>query len=274
MSETETEKLWGYYPDLDPQKLADIRAAFPVIYLPWGALEWHGPHLPLGTAGTIAQEMCEQAVRRTGGVLMPTTWLPVTTIPHPHSLSMRASVVRSLWEDLFVRLKHAGWRVVVVVSGHYAQGHELALIEAAEEAINQHNLLVLGVPPLVMVDETMHDHAALWETSMMMLLRPDLVNIDALGNGPLQPAASAVIGQDPRGTASASMGRRALTMATEQIMRAVERLLADGDATPLTMHYEHRRSCLAPFVERYYRGSLEEANKAWWQDVCRNEERP
>ncbi|MFM7677266.1 MAG: hypothetical protein ACKO83_00300 [Roseiflexaceae bacterium] len=39
---------WGRYTDLHPDALAQILAHTPIAVLPWGALEWHGAHLPLG----------------------------------------------------------------------------------------------------------------------------------------------------------------------------------------------------------------------------------
>jgi creatinine amidohydrolase len=259
---------WGYYTDLTPERLAHIRDTYPVAYLPWGALEWHGPHLPLGVDGIIAQSLSERLVERTGGVLLPTTWWGITAVPHVSSISLSDTVVRALWDGLFLNLSRAGWNVVVVISGHYAPGHELVLMEAAEHAISQYNLLVLALPPLAMVDATMLDHAALWETSVMMALSPELVNLASLGDGPINPAHNSVIGKDPRGTATPSMGKRALRMAEESIVKAVEQLLREENAAPLHVIYERRRTLLASYIERYGSDSLDDAYQAWWNDMC------
>lgn len=262
---------WGHYTNLTPEHLAHIRAASPVAYLPWGALEWHGPHLPLGVDGIIAQALSERLAERTGGVLFPTTWWSITTVPHFSSIALRDKVVRALWDELFLKLSQAGWKVVVVISGHYAQGHELVLMDAAEQAIHQHNLLVLALPPLALVDASMLDHAALWETSVMMALAPELVNLRVLGDGPLNPAHSSIIGKDPRGTATASMGKRALKMAEESIAKAVEQLLREDDAAPLYVVYERRRALLTSYVEQYGSDSLEDAYQAWWNEMCQEQ---
>src|SRR5262249_10553473 len=144
-----------------------------------------------------------------------------------------STVVRALWDEIFDGLARGGWRVVVVLSGHYAQGHELVLMEAAEEAITRLNILVLALPPLAMVDEAMLDHAALWESSLLLALRPNLADMEALGAGPLSAASSAVLGSDPRGAASASLGEKALDLAVERITNAVQALLAKNDPAPL-----------------------------------------
>ncbi len=264
---------WGRYIELAPDDLTAIRAEAPVIYLPWGALEWHGPHLPMGVDGIIAEEMAVRAAERTGGVVLPTTWWPTTALPHSGSLSINSTTMRLLWDDIFEQLNKERWDVVVVVSGHYSYGHEMVLIRAAEEAMKQYDLLVLAVPPLALVDETMLDHAALWETSLMLAIHPELVHLDALGKEALTPMNSAVLGQDPRGTASASMGKQALTVALDTLVHAIDHLLNQSDPMSLYALYEQRRLRLAPFMRHYDQGSLEKAIRAWWQDVLLGKEK-
>ncbi len=265
---TRLPAAWGRYSELDSHTLADIRAAAPIAYLPWGALEWHGPHLPFGVDGIIAEAVAERTVQRTGGVLLPTSWWPTAALPTHDTLAVRVATLQLLLNDLFEALATAGWLVLVIINGHYTQGHELVLLHAAERAL-EHGLRVLPLPPMLLIDETMLDHAALWETSLMLALRPDLVHLDVLGTRPLAPDYSGVVGQDPRGTASAAMGRQALNMAVQFIARAVEGILAETTTTEtLTAFYAQRHDFYLPFVERYDQGSLEEATRAWWHDLC------
>lgn len=263
----QTTPRWGRYVELRPDTLADIRAAVPVAYLPWGALEWHGPHLPLGLDGIVAEAVAERVARSAGGVVLPTTWWPITALPHADSLSVRSAVIRALWDDIFAGLARARWRVVVVISGHYSQGHELMLMDAAESAMDRHNLLVLALPPLALVDEEMLDHAALWETSLLLALRSGWADLDALGTGPLAIAQSAVLGRDPRGLASASLGSTTLDLAVERITRAVTHLLEKGQKASLRALYEQRRVRYKDYLARYGNGSPEKAAQRWWHDI-------
>lgn len=261
---------WGRYAELRPNQLNAIRAHYPIAYLPWGALEWHGPHLPLGLDGITAEAIAERVVRRTGGVLLPTTWWPITALPHQDSLSLPSPVIRALWDASFAALAAAAWQVVVVVSGHYAQGHEIVLMDAAEQAMRDRGLLVLALPALALVDEEMLDHAALWETSQLLALRPELVDLEALGTGPLRPATSAVLGRDPRGAASSSLGQRALGLAVERVATAVLELAHDRRAEPLHALYARRRARYQPYLDRYVNGrSLEAGIAAWWEEQCK-----
>src|SRR5215212_3462804 len=158
---------WGRYAELRPQQLDAIMAVC----------------------------VAERVVQRTGGLLLPSTWWPITALPHRYSLSIGSDVVQALWDGIFAELARAGFKLVVLLSGHYAQGHELVLMDAAEHAITAHGLLVLAVPPLALVDEEMLDHAAHWETALLLALRPRLVALEMLNAAPLHPSTSAVLGE-------------------------------------------------------------------------------
>lgn len=256
---------WGRYSELRPDDLAALRARAPAAYLPWGGLTQHGPHLPLGLDTIIAEAIAERAVRRTGGVLLPAMTWPLA-LPHSgESLGLSAATLRAVLAESLAALARNDWRVVVVISGYYSPGHELLLIDAAEQALASHNLLVLAVPPLALVDDEMLDHGALWESSVLLALRPDLINMEALGPGPLDQLSGPVLGRDPRGAASASLGNSVLNLALERISGAVERLLATGDPAPLHALYARRRERYQSLTARYG-DNLEALTAAWWQE--------
>jgi creatinine amidohydrolase len=256
---------WGYYTELRPDALERIRASAPVAYLPWGGLDWHGPHLPLGLDNLVAEEVATRAVKRTGGVLFPVTSWPAASVPHSASIGISSTTLKAVLSDLFASLAHGGWRVVVLVNGHYGPTHDLASMAAAEEAITRHGLLALALPPLALVDEEMLDHGGLWETSLLLATRPDLVDLAALGGGPLSPAGSGVVGRDPR-SASPSLGVSALNLGLERLITAVNGLLDKGDPAPLFALYARRRERYQSFIARY--GSdPERATLAWWDNL-------
>jgi creatinine amidohydrolase len=212
--------------------------------MPWGALDRHGPHLPLGSDGFVAEAMAEQVARRVGGVLLPTTWWPGAALPRQRTISVRIDVLRELWSDLFDGLAEAGWQVVLLVNGYYTEEHELALMDMAEEAIRQHGLLVLALPPLALIDDSLIDHGALWETSLLLSLCPGLVDLYALGDGELNPMHSTVQGRDPRGAASASLGDTVMHLTIERVVTAINELLTNRDPAPLHVLYEQRRESI------------------------------
>lgn len=263
------------YAALRPDQLEARLAAAPLIYVPWGALEWHSVHLPVGLDGLVAACIAERAVERTGGVVLPTMYLPITALPHRFSISFRAATVRAVLDDLFAELARVGARVVVLLSGHYAQGHELVLIDAAEHALATHGLRVLATPPLALLGEHYLDHAGRWETALLLATEPKLVDLQrfvaALQRYPAGHVADlGVLGELPV-NATATSGEIVIEQALAELEAWVARLLHADDLAPLHAFYQRRRAAYDSFVQRYYRGSYEEAAAAWWQERIRRD---
>ena len=260
-----------HYSRLRPDELERRIAAVPVAFVPWGALEWHSAHLPVGLDGLVAEAIASRAATEVGGVVLPPFYLPITALPHRFSVSIRAVTVRAVLDELLDELARVGLRVVVVLSGHYAQGHELVLIEAAEAALERDGLLVLATPPLALLDDAMLDHAGHWETSLLLAIAPDLVDMEPLRRSLPATASSlaretGILGQIPLDSATAADGQEAITRAVAAIKRVVDTLLATGDSRFLHDYYARRRSVYAPFIDRYFKGSWEDAAARWWDD--------
>ena len=150
------------YTDLRPHELTQRLEHFPVAIAPWGdrmarisRSDW---------MGLVAEAFGKQLAEKSGAVLLPTTYLPITALPHPQSIPFRTDVVRGSWEDLLVGLGTAGFRLVCLISGHYAQGHEIVLAEVAEQVTRDQGLLVLAGTPLALLeDPDLLDHPGLWK---------------------------------------------------------------------------------------------------------------
>lgn len=257
------------YAELRPDQIETSLAAAPIAYVPWGALEWHSVHLPVGLDGIVADCFAERAVERTGGLLLPVMYLPITALPHRFSISFRATTVRAMLDELFAELARIGFKIVILLSGHYAQGHELVLMDAAQHAIAQHGLLVLATPPLALLGEDYLDHAGRWETAQLLATRPDLVEARALARElDRHPAGHVVnlgiLGELPM-SATAAGGEIAIEQALDVLAQLVQAML-NGDAQPLHEFYARRRAGYQAFIDHYLNASYEDAAAAWWQD--------
>ncbi len=258
------------YAALRPDQLAERIAAVPVAYVPWGALEWHSFHLPVGLDGFTAEGIAQRAAERTGGVVLPTMFLPITALPHRFSISFTTDTVRAVLDELLAELARIGFRVVVLLSGHYAQGHELILMDAAEAAMQLHGILVLTVPPLALLGEEYLDHAGRWETAQLLALHPDLVALERFqrelaADSTTRVERFGVLGSLPT-HATAADGEQVIAQSVEQIAEWVEHLLTSKNAQPLHDLYARRRAGYQTFMDRYFRGSHEDAAAAWWQE--------
>jgi creatinine amidohydrolase len=258
------------YAHLKPEELRfHLEAGRPII-LPLGALEWHGDHLPLGLDGLVAEHLSERLGELTEGVVLPTLYAPITTLPHPYSVDSEARTVTDLLEGQIGCLARAGAQVLAVVTGHYAQGHVLELYNLAERLGRTYpHLAIVAGSPLEPLGDAYLDHAARYETSQMLAVQADLVDLSGLPDHP-KPMDHAVLGEDPR-EASAEEGERLMQQALGAWHGWLNRAAsAQGDAW-LRQHYATRRQAYARYVDRYYRESWEQALRDWWRERTREE---
>ncbi|MGH7300166.1 MAG: creatininase family protein, partial [Candidatus Rokuibacteriota bacterium] len=179
-----------------------------VVILTVSPLEAHGPHLPLGvdafTARHFTESIAERLVAGRSGwtvVLAPTLHLGSFTFDTVGTVAIRQRVVRDAVVDYGSALARAGFRHVLVSNGHGGPGHLVALEEAAAIVSRRHRITMasftghlawefmrgrflprieaaLGRPLSAAEREAFSEdaHGGWWETSIMLVLRPDLVD--------------------------------------------------------------------------------------------------
>lgn len=173
-----------------------------VAVIPLASMETHGPHLPLGTDGLIAEGILAHAAGLIAGqaVSLPTLWLGASSehSGHAGTLSCEPEQMISSIVALGEGLKRAGINRVVLFNGH---GGNIALGSIAALklrtrldvlAASAHWLdfgLPVGLNPPAPAAADVHGG---WvETSVMLHLAPHLVNKEtARANDAKTPAAS------------------------------------------------------------------------------------
>ena len=204
-----------------PGQLEAAARKFPVVYVPFGLIEWHGKHLPLGNDALKAHAILIKTAERFGGVVYPPVYF--------HEGFNRKAFVPVLTE-LFERLKRTGFRVIIGVSGHNVQGQIDMINQAVEPVMADGTVAGIGLWEVTLSrgQESGTDHAAKWETSNMLFFYPDLVDMSELGTGPLAPnmkPPDGIGGLNPRVHASAEVGRRNVELAAEAIGKKANQLL-------------------------------------------------
>lgn len=108
-----------------------------LIAIPISPIEAHGPHLPVGTDGFMANEMVDEvlarlAARRPDWTFVRTPWLPVGcyTLRLPGSIEVPQRVVRDLLAAYGRAFADQGFLHIVVMNGHGGPGHGAAIEEA------------------------------------------------------------------------------------------------------------------------------------------------
>ena len=165
--------------------------------LPVGPPEAHGPHLPLGTDLLAARELCERAgweLKAQGIECLIAPLLPYCLAevakPFPGTITVRAEVVAALVADICQGLAHSGFGRTLIVSGH-AEGENLAALRDGAGQAGETGALVEvsrwyegalpGLLYLLKEEHPEHDiHAGEWETALVLLRAPELVDQTAL----------------------------------------------------------------------------------------------
>lgn len=205
---------------LRPGQLEKALRDFPAVYVPFGLIEWHGRHLPLGNDALKAHAILVKTAEQFGGVVYPPVYF--------HDGFPRESLVPVL-TALFQRLKKTGARVIVGVSGHNVEGQIDMINKALAPVVSDKTVAGMGLWEITLSrgPESGTDHAAKWETSNMMFLYPGLVDISTLGDDPLAPnmkPPDGIGGQDPRKYASVELGRRNIELASQAIGKKAKEL--------------------------------------------------
>jgi creatinine amidohydrolase len=179
-----------------------------VIIVTLSPLETHGPHLPVGVDAFTARHFAETIATRLVSarplwsvVLAPTLHLGSFTFETVGTVAVRQRVVRDALVDYGEAFARAGFRYILVANGHGGPGHLAALEEAAATVSRRHRVAMTSftghlawefmrgryIPKIevalgraLTADErrafTEDAHGGWWETSLMLLLRPDLVD--------------------------------------------------------------------------------------------------
>jgi creatinine amidohydrolase len=228
--------------------------------LPVGPPEAHGPHLPTGTDLIAACELCERAARELAArgieclIAPPLPYcLAEVASPFPGTITVRAEVVADLVADICRGLARSGFRRALVVSGHAEEKNLTALRAGAEQAGNAEALVEVSrwyggaLPGLVHLLEEDHPeydiHAGEWETALVLLKVPELVDQRALETLPPnwgtrnvpERQTSAARTFPELGAPQAYFGdpRRATPMTAESLYAALGKFVAEEGASLL-----------------------------------------
>ena len=170
---------------------AAARAANALLVLPVGATEQHGPHLPLGTDFLIVEHITREAareVRSTVDVLVTPTLSVGSShhhLPFGGTISLSTERYYGALSDMVGSLIESGFHRVFILNGH-GGNHEIIQLVVRDLALKHPvNLGAasywdLAREAVAELEFDLHGrfpgHAGVFETSVIMALRPDLVD--------------------------------------------------------------------------------------------------
>ncbi len=226
-------------------RIGFIRAAeeTEVAVMVTGAVEAHGTHMPLGTDVILPTYITETVAKRTKALVLPPVPFGDSWIfePYQGTVSVRPVTLIAFYADVMESVFRHGFRFIVVVNGH--GGNVSHLRDAAKRATDGGDRAViivnwwhdLGKEARRNVIETIDGHAAEDETSEMLYVRPELVDMKSA-----QPAVSdskyivvsanyrselypSAVHGDPR-PATAEKGRAIVEAAIDELIELIETL--------------------------------------------------
>lgn len=193
--------LWEDLCSPDIGRLSDAGA---MVIVPVGAIEQHGPHLPVGTDTIGVLEVARRAAVRIESrpvVVVPPVWWGFS--PHhmafSGTISLQSDTFVALLTDLCGSIAANGFLRILILNGHGGNAQLVQLV--AQEVMEGHppvsvaaatyfSMIVDDLKALGESEPGGMAHAGEMETSFMLAVRPDLVRMDQTIDEPYRPSSS------------------------------------------------------------------------------------
>jgi creatinine amidohydrolase len=194
-----SSRFWAELTAREFARLAaapDVHRLVPV--LPVAAIEQHGPHLPVSVDTSLVDGVIQAALPHLGAEL-PVLFLPTQAVgksnehlAFPGTLTLSAATLFNVWLELGECVARAGFKKLLLLNSHGGQVSMMDIV--ARELRVRHGLLVLAsnwfTLPLgdavnglfTPAEHRFGIHAGDMETSMMLALRPDRVDMTQARN--------------------------------------------------------------------------------------------
>ena len=183
------------YEELTWPEMREAIARQPVVLLPFGTVEDHGPHLPINTDNVIVEAICLEAARRAPEEMLVMPLVAYGLDEHhmdfPGAVSVDVHTLIEYVADVATSVGRHGFTHLLVVNGH---GSNTPIADlAARRVVLETGIICGAMSPNAAIDPTLAEpvfsdmrqsapggvaHAGEYETAMMLHLRPDLVQMD------------------------------------------------------------------------------------------------
>lgn len=186
---TGQQKLSVHWEELTgPDFVKAIEQAQGTCLLPFGILEKHGPHLPIGTDLLDARYAALHAAEKEYAVVFPEYYFgQIFEARHqPGTIAYSSHIQLELLQETTDEMARNGCKKIIIVNGHGGNEHLLPFF-AQSQLEKPHDYVVYifdsrtpetGGPAR---KDNLDMHAGESETSKMMITRPDLVHQDRAG---------------------------------------------------------------------------------------------
>ncbi|MGB6537876.1 MAG: creatininase family protein [Xanthobacteraceae bacterium] len=177
-----------YFIDLTQPEIAAQLKANPLVILPAGSVEQHGPHLPTGTDIFAANVIGHAVAERMDALVLPATPFGVTPMhmPFEGTITLAPDTYMRVTTETAVSAARHGAKNLLILNWH--EGNIPSLAIAAEALHRDHGMTVLTVQACYVAEDLYgHScngltHGGEIEALAVLAYRPDLVHLDRIGN--------------------------------------------------------------------------------------------
>ena len=190
------------WKELTAEELRAKAAADAIVVLPVGSMEQHGPHLPVGVDTILTEGVCRAGAEAAAGdvpvVVAPTVWCGMAEhhMAFGGTFTFDIPTYRAVLLAFLKSIERHGFTRVLIINGH--GGNTAALNAFLPDFARETRLRVFAagyfdlpradIAPLL-EDQKGVQHACEVETSLMMVIAPDLVRRERIAEafGRLDP---------------------------------------------------------------------------------------
>lgn len=174
--------------DMSWTEFDERRKAADTVIIPTGACEVYGPHLPMASDGIVAEALAIKLAERTGALVAPMIGLGDSSMlmDFPGTITLRKSTYEAVMDDLCSCLIGYGFKNLMFINGH--AGNVDVISGLARRYQKEHGVhcgqidwwrfaAANGNDIFELKGYMAHGHASECGTSVLLYLRPDLVDM-------------------------------------------------------------------------------------------------
>jgi creatinine amidohydrolase len=189
--------LWEELTSKDFEKARELSKETCII--PFGVIEKHGQHLPLGTDMLAVREFAVNVAKIEPVVIFPYYYFGQINEARqvPGTISITPQTMYTLLEEVCDEISRNGFKKIIILNGH--GGNTQFINYFIQSTLYKRRDYVIYNVPAFVPEEDIPDiiksigsndlgsHAGNLETSMIMAIRPDLVKMDDVETEGIHP---------------------------------------------------------------------------------------
>jgi len=177
-----------HWQEMWRHELLEALAHDPVVIVPVGSVEQHGPHCPMDVDISHTQALAVETARAIDDfpvIVAPPVWIGLThyNLGEVGTITARVETYLALLSDICRSIWANGFRRIVLLNGH---GGNRDIIRVVSVKLAEEDIWVLPITYWEMVPEVLREaaetdpgfigHGGEWETSLQLYLRPTMID--------------------------------------------------------------------------------------------------